>query len=423
MSKAIVAFSGGLDTSMLVPYLKHKYNVEDVVTCTVDTGGLTDEDAARVASRSKEVGASEHIYVDGTKAFYDEIIKYMIFGNVTRDGYPLCVGSERLIQAREVLRVARQKGITKIAHGSTGAGNDQYRFDLVVYVLGQANPENSLPAIQVLAPVRDDNIKREFSQQFLKERNISVSSKADYSYNVGLWGVSIGGKETHTAQGLIPEEAWYTPTNHTVHSQTLEIDFQNGEPVALRNNGNLVTSPITIIKEVAKIAAQMGIGRHYHTGTSIPGKKGRLAYDSPAADVLYEAHRTLEKLTLTQEQIFFKQSVSLEFGRLIHEAKFFDPLLDDLKAYLASSQAGVTGTCVVHLKPGRIAAVTVNTPYDLLSATGSVYGEFADFYSAQDAIGSSKINAYEQVIYHRSMNKEKATLKKTSQSKEAICLK
>jgi argininosuccinate synthase len=398
--KAVVAFSGGLDTSMLVPYIKEKYELSEVVTCTVDTGGLTPNEISSIRARASEVGSSEHTHIDASEDFYNEIIKYLIFGNVSRDGYPLCVGAERLIQAREVVKHARQKKIDTVVHGSTGAGNDQYRFDLVAYVLGQGDAANGISPIRTLAPVRDDGIKREFSQQFLRDRGVSVSPKTTYSYNVGLWGVSIGGKETHTSEGLLPDDAWYSKIDTTILSKTIEIDFVQGEPKVMRLDGKKIEGSVPIIKELAIIAGSMGIGRHYHVGTSIPGKKGRVAYESPAADVLYEAHTTLEKLTLTQEQIFFKKSVSTEFGRLIHEAKFFDPLINDLRAYLDSSQIRVTGTCTVYLKQGRIDAVTVNTPYDLLSASGSVYGEYADFYSAPDALGSCKINAYEQVIYH-----------------------
>ena len=392
--KAIVAFSGGLDTSMLVPYIKEKYGFDSVVTCVVDTGSMSVDEMNTVEKRAKEVGSDEHVYVDSSQDFYEEIIKYLIFGNVTRDGYPLCVGSERLIQAREVVKTAKQKGIDVVVHGSTGAGNDQYRFDLVAYVLGQND-------ISILAPVRDDGIKREFSQKYLKDKNISVSEKTDYSYNVGLWGTSIGGKETHISDGLLPENGWYSAINPELNDVKLELDFVGGEPVVLRHNGQETKGAIPIIKYLASIGGAIGIGRHYHVGTSIPGKKGRVAYESPAADILYEAHSTLEKVTLTQQQIFFKKQVANEFGKLIHEAKFFDPLLDNLKAFLQSSQSRVTGTCTIYLKQGVIAAVTVKSPFDLLSASGSLYGEYADFYSAQDALGSSKINAYEQVIYHK----------------------
>jgi argininosuccinate synthase len=397
--KAIVAFSGGLDTSMLVPYMKDEYGIEEIVTCTVDTGGMSSEEVDAVKKRAKEVGSNDHIHVEAAQEFYDEIIKYLIFGNISRDGYPLCVGAERLIQARGTVQIAREKGIDLLVHGSTGAGNDQYRFDLVGYVLGQADASKNWPAIKVMAPVREHGIKREFSQNYLRERQIAVSEKTAYSYNVGLWGVSIGGKETHTSDGLIPEEAWYGQIDPNVSAQSVEIVFEKGEPVSLKSADVNAQGPLEVVRALARLGARLGIGRHYHTGTSIPGKKGRLAYESPAADILYEAHSALEKATLTQPQIFFKKTVATEFGRLIHEAKFFDPLLDDLKAFLESSQNRVSGKCTVHLKPGHIEAVAVNTPYDLLTASGSVYGEYADFYSAKDAEGSSRINAYEQVIY------------------------
>lgn len=399
--KAIVAFSGGLDTSMLVPYVKEKYGFDKVVTCVVDTGGMNDTEIKAVESRAHEVGSDEHIYIDASNDFYNGIIKYLIFGNVTRDGYPLCVGSERLIQAREVVKAAREKDIDVVVHGSTGAGNDQYRFDLVAYVLGQGQDGGKESKISILAPVRDDEIKREFSQDYLRKKNIPVSEKTAYSYNAGLWGTSIGGKETHTAEGLLPDHAWYSSIDTALQDVVVELDFVKGEPSLLRHDKQEIKSALAIIKYLAKLGGSMGIGRHYHVGTSIPGKKGRVAYESPAADILYEAHTTLEKITLTQQQIFFKKLVGNEFGRLVHEAKFFDPLLEDLKAFLHSSQHRVTGTCKIHLKQGCILAVTVKSPFDLLSVSGSLYGEHADFYSAQDALGSSKINAYEQVIYHK----------------------
>ncbi len=392
---AIVAFSGGLDTSMLVPYMRKHYGVDKVISCVVDTGGMDEAEKQHVAARSSEVGADEHVYVDASAAFYNEIIKFLIYGNVSRDGYPLCVGAERLIQAREVISAAQKKGISLVANGCTGAGNDQYRFDLAVYVMA----DDKKPITSV-APVREHNITREFSQNFLKEHGITVPEKAQYSYNVGLWGLSIGGKETHSSEELIPEYAWYSKIDDSLKDTKLEITFEKGEPTKLFYNGKTIEGALDVIRELAKIGGKMGVGRHYHVGTSMPGKKGRIAYESPAADILYEAHRMLEKHTLTQAQIFHKQGVANEFGRLIHEAKFFDPLIEDLRAYLSSSQARVSGVCKVQLKPGQVASVIVKSENDLLGAGGSVYGETADFYSPQDAEGSSKIHAYEQVIYH-----------------------
>ncbi|MAZ76100.1 MAG: argininosuccinate synthase [Micavibrio sp.] len=390
---AVVAFSGGLDTSMLVPYMRENYNLKNVITCVIDTGSMTEDIQKQVADRAKEVGSDEHVYVDAAPAFYDEIIKYLIFGNVSRDGYPLCVGSERLIQARETITFAKERGINMVANGCTGAGNDQYRFDLVAHILGQD--------IQSIAPVREHNIKREFSQKFLTDRGIYVSEKTKYSYNAGLWGVSIGGDETHTSDGLIPEEAWYSQVDENVQSQVIEVTFKKGEPVLLKTSAGTTEGPLNVIKAIADIGSSMGIGRHYHLGTSIPGKKGRIAYESPTADILYEAHRTLEKHVMTQNQIFFKQSIANEFGKLIHEAQFFDPLIDDLRAYLESSQQRVSGVCKIRLAPYRIEAVTIDSPHDLLGGAGSVYGEYSDFYDARDAEGSSKLHAYEQLLFQQ----------------------
>ena len=395
---AIVAFSGGLDTSMLVPYMRENYNLKKIITCVIDTGSMTDEIQKQVEARAKEVGSDEHIYINASQAFYNEIIKYLIFGNISRDGYPLCVGSERLIQARETIKLAQERGVNMVANGCTGAGNDQYRFDLVAHILGTD--------IKSIAPVREHNIKREFSQNFLTERGISVADKTKYSYNVGLWGVSIGGEETHTSDGLIPEEAWYSQLDKNVQNQIIEVTFEKGEPISLKTNVGTTDGALNVIKKIADIGSNMGIGRHYHLGTSIPGKKGRIAYESPAADILYEAHKTLEKHVMTQGQIFFKQSIANEFGKLIHEAKFFDPLINDLRAYLESSQQYVSGVCKIHLTPHQIQAITINSPYDLLGGAGSVYGEYSDFYDARDAEGSSKLHAYEQLLFQH--NKKQA---------------
>jgi len=392
---ALVAFSGGLDTSMLVPYMRKHYDIKEVITCVVDTGGMDEAEKQQVAARAKEVGADQHLYINASQPLYDEIIKFLIYGNVSRDGYPLCVGSERVIQAREVIAIAKKKGISLVANGCTGAGNDQYRFDLAVYVMTGKNK-----SVQSVAPVREHELTREFSQNFLREHTISVPEKAQYSYNVGLWGLSIGGKETHTSTGLIPEHAWYSQIDKALQEMKLELTFKQGEPVQLAYGEKQVEGPLKVIRELAVLGGKMGIGRHYHVGTSIPGKKGRIAYESPAADIIYEAHRTLEKHTLTQAQIFHKQTLSNEFGRLIHEAYFFDPLMEDLRAYLESSQKRVSGVCHISLKPGQIASVTVHSSNDLLESGGSVYGEHADFYDAKDAEGSAKLHAYEQVIYH-----------------------
>ncbi len=400
MSTGVVAFSGGLDTSFLVPFAREHYGVERLITCAVDTGGFDAAEKARIAARSKEVGADGHVLVDAAQAYYDEIIRFLIFGNVSRDGYPLCVGAERLIQAQECLKVARAEAAEFFFHGSTGAGNDQYRFDVAAQVLGQSIGDGSNAAISCIAPVREHGITRQRSTAFLKERGIEVKQKTTaYSYNVGLWGVSIGGKETLTSSGLVPDDVWHSRPDTKVPPTTIKIAFEKGELVGLSARDISLTDPVSIIRRLTEIGSAYSLGRHYHVGTSVPGKKGRLAYESPAADLLYEAHRTLEKHVLTQAQIAAKKPLAEEFGRLVHEARIFEPLLNDIKAFLQSSQARVTGAATVHLAPGRITAVTVESPYDLLGAAGATYGEVAEAYSGADAAGAAKLHGFEQALY------------------------
>lgn len=393
MSCCVVAFSGGLDTSFLVPYLKEKYGFTSIITCTVNTGGFSQEELTQIAQRSSECGADDHVTIDGTERFYVDVVKYLIFGNVSRDGYPLCVGSERLIQASEVLRIATENGADAVAHGSTGAGNDQFRFDIVSQVLGKG-------AIKTLAPIREHAVTREQSTEYLQKNNISIKKKnSTYSYNVGLWGVSIGGGETHKSDGLIPEDAWYGSKFLSPKSRSITIRFHKGEPFSLLLDAQTIEGPIPVIQALNNIGFEQGIGRHYHVGTSIPGKKGRLAFESPGSDILYEAHRMLEKHVMSQKQIHAKRGIAEEFGRLIHEAYYFDPLLDDYKAFLSSSQGRVTGEVTVHLEPHRISAVTIKSPNDLLSVKGAIYGESSTAYTGAEAEGACKLYGFEQSIF------------------------
>lgn len=392
MSSCVIAFSGGLDTSFLVPYAKEKYGFSSIITCTVNTGGFSPEDKSRISDRSKELGADKHVFIDAEQEFYDSVIKFMIFGNVTRDGYPLSVGSERLVQAKNVLAVAKEYGADAVMHGSTGAGNDQYRFDVAIQVLGKGR-------VSCLAPIREHSISRAFSTDYLKGRNLSIPSKnTNYSYNVGLWGVTIGGTETHTSTGLLPEDAWHSRPSSELKPLTVKIVFQNGEPIEASSSLGSASSPIEVIKFLAKLGSDYGIGRHYHVGTSIPGKKGRVAYESPAADILYEAHRTLEKLVLSQAQISGKRSLSDEYGRLMHEAKFFDPYLEDLKAFLVSSQRRVSGSVELVLRPYRIESAVADSPFNLLHVKGAMYGETSQAYDGRDAEGATKLHGFEQFI-------------------------
>jgi argininosuccinate synthase len=409
LKTALIAFSGGLDTSFLVPFARQEYGVDRVITCAVDTGGFSNDERDRIAARSKEVGADDHVLVDASAAYYEQIIKYLIFGNVSRDGYPLCVGAERLIQAQKCLEVAVEKGADAFFHGSTGAGNDQYRFDVAAQVLGRGASGGRNEPIVCIAPIREHGVTREQSTRLLREQGISVPEKnSAYSYNVGLWGVSIGGKETLTSEGLIPDEVWHSQPDLNAAPVVAELTFEQGELTSLRVGEDVQTEPVAIIRQLTDLGNSFGIGRHYHVGTSVPGKKGRLAYESPAADLIYEAHRTLEKHVLTQAQISAKKPLAEELGRLVHEAKVFEPLLADIKAFLASTQRRVTGTARVHIAPRVIEAVTVESPYDLLGAAGATYGEVADAYTGQDAAGAAKLHGFEQTLYASLENSAKS---------------
>jgi argininosuccinate synthase len=390
MTKAVIAFSGGLDTSFLVPYCREAYGVTEVVTCTVNTGGFGPEEQKAIAARAKEVGSDKHVYIEGAEDYYSQIIKYLIYGNVSRDGYPLCVSSERLIIAQKAIALCNEIGADMLIHGSTGAGNDQYRFDVAAQVLGEGK-------IKYKAPVREFGITRQFSADYLRKKNVMVTEKSTaYSYNPGLWGVSIGGKETLVADGLIPDDAWYSQPDSSAKETTITLSFEKGEVMKLEADGASTTGAVNILRKIAELGNRLGIGRHYHVGTSVPGKKGRLAYESPAADIIYEAHRTLEKLVLSQAQITGKKPLAEMFGALVHEAKMFDPYLEDIKVFLESTQRRVTGECKVVLAPNLVKAVTVKSPFDLLASKGSTYGEVSSAYTGADAAGSALIHGYEQ---------------------------
>ncbi|MGE3623016.1 MAG: argininosuccinate synthase domain-containing protein [Bdellovibrionales bacterium] len=394
MTTAVIAFSGGLDTSFLVPYCREAYGATKVVTCTINTGGFDTAETEKIAGRSKEVGADRHVHRDAAREYYDSIITYLIYGNVSRDGYPLCVSSERLVIAEKALEFCREIDADLFIHGSTGAGNDQYRFDVAAQVLGGGK-------IRCKAPVREFGITRAFSADYLRQRGVTVTEKTtSYSYNPGLWGVSIGGKETLVSDGLIPDEAWYSHPDPGLKQAVISLSFEQGRLSELSHGQDKLTDPIAIIRKLTELGNALGIGRHYHVGTSVPGKKGRLAYESPAADIIYEAHRTLEKITLSQAQITGKKPLAETFGQLVHEARMFDPYLADIKAFLKSTQRRVTGTCSMVLVPGYIKSVTAKSPYDLLSIKGTTYGEASSAYTGADAAGSALLYGYEQKLIH-----------------------
>lgn len=383
-SPIILAFSGGLDTSFCVPWLKENYGRE-VVTATIDTGGLSSADARALEERALALGAAEHVLVDARQDFFDTVIRYLIAGNVLRgNAYPLCVGAERGLQAARLADVARARNATTVAHGCTAAGNDQVRFEVALRTLS--------PGLEVLAPVRDNSWVREEQLGYLADNGLPLPAQgSDYSINRGLWGVTIGGKETLTSQQSIPESAWVVSADaFTDPAPTGEhtLDFDAGVPVALDGKA---LSPVELIEELERLAGRYGIGRGIHLGDTVLGTKGRVAFEAPAAITLIAAHRELEKLVLSAQQARIKDSVAAVYGDLVHEGKQLDLACRDIEALLLSSQQRVSGRVGFRLSPGSLFVTGVDSPFSLLAATRGVYGEAAGEWSPADALGYSRI--------------------------------
>jgi argininosuccinate synthase len=396
-SPIILAFSGGLDTSFCVPWLKETYD-RPVVTATVDTGGLDIEAAEALAERSRELGAVEHVLIEARDAFFDEVLKHLIMGNVRRGQlYPLCVGAERGIQARFLAEIACERGAATVAHGCTAAGNDQVRFEVILKTLA--------PELEVLAPVRDHAWAREDQVAYLAERGLSAPAKGSaYSINRGLWGVTIGGTETLTSTQSIPESAWVLSANAYSDPQppeTLSLQFTRGVPTAV--NGE-TGSPVQLIEQLERIGSRFGIGRGIHLGDTIIGTKGRVAFEAPAADILLTAHRELEKLTLSAIQQRVKEPLGLTYGDLIHEGKQLDPACRDIEALLASSQQRVTGSVECELRPGSLFVSGVDSPHSLMAASRGKYGEAAGEWTPADALGFSTILSLPGMLYTRAQD-------------------
>lgn len=383
-SPIILAFSGGLDTSFCVPWLKENTG-RDVITATIDTGGIDQKAADALQQRSIALGAIEHVLLDCRQAFFDKVIRYLIAGNVRRGQlYPLCVGAERGLQATQLAQLATDRGATTVAHGCTAAGNDQVRFEVALRTLN--------PGLTVLAPVRDNEWVREDQIEYLQTNNLPLPAQGSaYSTNRGLWGITIGGRETLTSAGGLPEDAWILsanafdepelPSDHT-------LTFDKGIPVAL--NGESMNA-IALIELLERLAGGYGVGRGIHLGDTVLGTKGRVAFEAPAAEVLITAHRELEKLVLTAQQVRIKESVAAVYGDLVHEGKQLDLACRDIEALLESSQSRVTGDVHFTLRPGSLFISGTESPYSLLAATQGVYGESAGEWTPADALGYSRV--------------------------------
>ena len=390
----VLAYSGGLDTSFLVPWIAAQQR-RPLITVTVDTGGIDATAARTLAERSRALGAVAHHQVDARAGYFEQVLRFLIMGNVRRGQlYPLCVGAERVMQAQTVARVARELNSDTVAHGCTAAGNDQVRFEVALRTLA--------PDLRILAPVRDNALRREDELDYLRERGLPVPpTGAQYSVNRGLWGVTIGGRETLTSSGSLPEEAWILTRDAFTHPRAPErhvISFRAGRPVALDGRS---ADPVALIEALEALAAPFGIGRGIHLGDTIIGTKGRVAFEAPAAEVLLAAHRELEKLVLTGRQQRIKELVAQPYGDLVHEGQLLDPVCRDIEALLLCSQARVTGEVRVLLRTGSVFVEGVESPFSLMAASKGVYGEAAGEWSAADALGFSRIAALPGVFHTR----------------------
>ena len=390
----VLAYSGGLDTSFLVPWIAEQER-RPVITVTVDTGGIDAAAAATLAERSRALGAVAHHQVDARAAYFEQVLRFLIMGNVRRGAlYPLCVGAERVMQAQTMARMARELESDTVAHGCTAAGNDQVRFEVALRTLA--------PDLKVLAPVRDRAFKRQEELEYLKARGLPVPpTGAAYSVNRGLWGVTIGGKETLTSAGSIPEDAWLLTREAFSKPRPEErhvLSFVKGRPAALDGRER---SPVGIIEALEALGAPFGIGRGIHLGDTIIGTKGRVAFEAPAAEILLTAHRELEKLTLTGRQQRIKEQLAAPYGDLVHEGQLLDPVCRDIEALFASSQERVTGEVRFKLQTGSLFIEGVESPFSLMAASRGVYGEAAGEWSAADALGFSRIVSLPGVFYTR----------------------
>lgn len=387
--KVVLAFSGGLDTSFCVIYLKEQGY--DVYTAIANTGGFSEAELVKIEERAYQLGAVKHVTLDVTQEYYEKSIRYMIFGNVLRNGtYPISVSSERIFQAMAIINYAKEINADCVAHGSTGAGNDQVRFDLTFDVLA--------PEIEILTPTRDMCLTREYEIDFLKRHGVHFDfKKMEYSINKGLWGTSIGGKETLKSEQTLPEEAY--PSQITAKGEeTLELEFVRGELCAV--NGVVYDNKVEAIRQVEAIAGKFGIGRDMHIGDTIIGIKGRVGFEAAAPIVIINAHKMLEKHTLTKWQQYWKDQLGTWYGMFLHEAQYLEPVMRDIETFLQSSQQNVNGKVIVKLRPYSYQLVGVESSFDLMKTDFGEYGEVNRAWTSDDVKGFTKILGNQMKIFY-----------------------
>jgi argininosuccinate synthase len=395
--KVVVAFSGGLDTSFTVMYLAKEKGYEVYAACA-NTGGFSEEQLKTNEENAYKLGAVKYVTLDVTQEYYEKSIKYMIYGDILRNGtYPISVSSERIFQAIAIIEYAKSVGADCVAHGSTGAGNDQVRFDLTFQVLA--------PEIEIITPTRDMTLTREYEINYLREHGFEADfKKMEYSINKGLWGTSIGGKETLRSEQTLPEEAY--PSQVTAHAEErLKITFHEGEIAAV--NGKPYADKVEAIRAVEAIGAKYGIGRDMHIGDTIIGIKGRVGFEAAAPMLIIAAHKMLEKHTLTKWQLYWKDQLSTWYGMFLHEAQYLEPVMRDIERFLDHSQENVTGEVELTLRPYGYTLVGVQSPLDLMKTDFGEYGEVNKAWTADDVKGFTKILGNQIKIYHNVQKRNK----------------
>ena len=389
MDKVVVAYSGGLDTSYCVKYLQHELNLE-VHSVLVNTGGFSKEELAVVEAKAYEMGVKSHTNQNILETYYQKAIRFMVYGNVLKNNtYPLSVSAERVFQAIEVVEYAKKINAKYIAHGSTGAGNDQVRFDMIFQTLA--------PEIEIITPIRDLKLSRQEEIEYLKKHGVDYPwSKAKYSINKGIWGTSVGGVETLTSHQALPEEAYPSQLEKT-EPTTIKLSFNKGQLVGL--NGEL-DSPVNTILKLEAIASKYAIGRDIHVGDTIVGIKGRVGFEAAAAVVTIKAHHLLEKHVLSKWQQNLKEQQGSWYGTLLHDGQYFEPVMRNIEAFLESSQETVTGDVFVTLKPYHFSLNGIESEHDLMKSKFGEYGETNKAWTADDAKGFIKILGTANKIYH-----------------------
>ncbi len=388
--KVVLGFSGGLDTTYCVKYLSEEkgYEVHSII---VNTGGFSDEELKQIEAHARKLGVASHTTIDAVKGYYDRIIKYLIFGNVLKNNtYPLSVSAERLSQALHIVEHAQKLKADAVAHGSTGAGNDQVRFDMIFHIM--------IPGVEIITPIRDLKLSREEEIAYLKTKGVELNfEKAMYSINKGLWGTSVGGKETLSSKGMLPEEAWPTQVSKS-ESQEVKLSFVKGELTGIDDKS--FNHPSEAIQYLQTLAGPYGIGRDIHIGDTIIGIKGRVGFEAAAPMVILKAHHALEKHVLTKWQLQWKDQLAQFYGNWLHEGQILDPVMRDIEAFLENSQQTVTGQVFVQLMPYRFQVTGIESAFDLMSSKFGKYGEMNTGFTGDDVRGFSKIFGNQTSIWN-----------------------